>query len=109
MKMTIFDRSAEYVQKLEKQLEQQKSTVLKRNKPVVFFEDVYDAVEADKETKNWGAIKKSDCANFIIDRMMDDFRKSVDGYIGEFIQEQEECEKEKMLDQFSIVDDDWVG
>ena len=79
------------------------------NKPVLFFEDIYEIVEKNQAAKDWGSIQRSDCANFIIDRMMDDFRKSVDGYIGEFIQEQEECEKEKMLDQFSIVDDDWVG
>jgi len=79
------------------------------NKPVLFFEDIYEIVEKNQAAKDWGSIQRSDCTHYTIDRIMDSLNRNVTKCISDFVQEQKECAKEKMLDQFSIVDDDWVG
>jgi len=79
------------------------------NKPVLFFEDIYEIVEKNQAAKDWGSIQRSDCTHYTIDIIMDSLNRNVTKCISDFVQEQKECAKEKMLDQFSIVDDDWVG
>ena len=79
------------------------------NKPVLFFEDIYEIVEKNQAAKDWGSIQRSDCTHYTIDRIMDSLNRNVTKCISDFVQEQKECAKEKMLDRFSIVDDDWVG
>jgi len=79
------------------------------NKPVLFFEDIYEIVEKNQAAKDWGSIQRWDCTHYTIDRIMDSLNRNVTKCISDFVREQKECAKEKMLDQFSIVDDDWVG
>jgi len=68
--------------------------VMDKNKPVLFFEEVYREVEKIEETKKWGSIQKSDCTNYVIDRALDKlFRKDVAMFVGYFIQDEVKRER----------------
>ena len=77
------------------------------NKPVLFFEDIYEIVEKNQAAKDWGSIQRSDCTHYTIDRIMDSLNRNVTKCISDFVQEQRECADELIADQMNTVKDDW--
>jgi len=74
------------------------SETSKINKPILFFEDVIEKIDNIPELNTWGLIKRSDCINYVVDKILDDLATSIKRYINEFKEEQNDCAMEIIID-----------